>query len=715
MKLKLANVTTEIETDVVISEAPEVINMAEMIQNEEEEEEATKYNVNAKETCDTSSPLIVHSAVLPKPSLVDLGVNMAVEALCQIIQPTDDQVDEPGYDTNQQQRKIVSVSRSPLPLDEWTQNEVITGGAFPHLFMLGKGVPSGNITAKHWKHYALFYDGRFDDKMFISHGFNQLQRFSCIRKTATISAKQLKQLESLSMLANSETFKQQLIWARDNPFTKEAKILNAKVCRALSMVGSTVPYSPFERSATRSKLYAHRYRYGMASFFITGAPPEFEDNITLRTCLIKNWNDPNCEYSKEGCLRSSLPPHIIDNASIRIRMCKQRPLLCALFFHNKLKVLLDAVIGCTSNTDRRRNVDFLQHERHAFGQIASLNGVIEPQVDGRLHWHINLFSSVINPSLLTQLASAPHRIKNQVGEYIDSIVCTKLPAELYEWYRSITQKNNDSTKIVRAADLCAPTAKEDFTLFMNVAKKKGILSGIHGHGFTCQKLPKGRYQCRVSMPRGVHEARTSPILIIMNCEKNGKKEKKKPTFAVFEVDEQIKKKLSTSRKLSEGQLCHDHFKGPIVWEQQRFEHDQYFVEQNLLTTMLIQCHNNASFISGRDAGEAVEEYLISYFGKEAAPLKQAAGVLLAAMEHIHAHPSKADDKNTPTRNAKHLAQRTINSFSGGHQWSLPLMCSALLGHRSYISSDNYRYIFAHDNVNYVDSKLDDKNFLAEPC
>ncbi len=189
---------------------------------------------------------------------------------------------------------------------------------------------------------------------------------------------------------------------------------------------------------------------------------------------------------------------------------------------------------------------------------------------------------------------------------------------------------------------------------------------------------------------------------------------KRPTFAVFEVDEQVKHKLSASRILGQGQLCHDHFRGPIVWEQQRFECDTYFVEQNLLTTMLIQCHNNASFISGRDAGEAVEEYLISYFGKEAAPLKQAAGVLLAAMEHIHAYPSKADDKNTPTRNAKHLAQRTINSFSGGRQWSLPLMCSALLGHRSHISSDNYRYIFAHDNVNYVDSKLDNSQFLAEP-
>jgi hypothetical protein len=74
---------------------------------------------------------------------------------------------------------------------------------------------------------------------------------------------------------------------------------------------------------------------------------------------------------------------------------------------------------------------------------------------------------------------------------------------------------------------------------LTTAQKKGILSGIHGHGFTCQKLPKGRYQCRVSMPRGVHEGRTNPILILMNSDKNVKRNNKRPTFDVFEVDEEI--------------------------------------------------------------------------------------------------------------------------------------------------------------------------------
>jgi hypothetical protein len=143
-------------------------------------------------------------------------------------------------------------------------------------------------------------------------------------------------------------------------------------------------------------------------------------------------------------------------------------------------------------------------------------------------------------------------------------------------------------------------------------------------------------------------------------------------------------------------------KGSILWEQHREEKDKYFVEQNLLITNLIQCHNNTSVISGRDSGEAVEEYLTKYFAKEAASLRQAAGVLLAAIEHIQIHPSRADDKHTLSRNSIHLAQRTVNAFSGSHQWSLPIMASALLGHRSHITSDSYRYIFPHENSKYYD-------------
>ena len=95
-------------------------------------------------------------------------------------------------------------------------------------------------------------------------------------------------LASLGNLANSEAFRKQLVWARDHSNSKETKSLNAKVSRIFSMVGSTIPYNPFERSATQPKLNAMRYRYGVGSNFLTGAPGKFEDLMTLRLCLKPN-------------------------------------------------------------------------------------------------------------------------------------------------------------------------------------------------------------------------------------------------------------------------------------------------------------------------------------------------------------------------------------------------------------------------------------------
>jgi hypothetical protein len=101
-------------------------------------------------------------------------------------------------------------------------------------------------------------------------------------------------LKSLGDLVNSEAFCRQLIWARDHPHSKEAKSLNTKVCRILSMVGSGIPYSPFERATTRPKLNAMQFHYGVGSNFITGAPPKFEYLLTLQLCMNPKFNNRNC-------------------------------------------------------------------------------------------------------------------------------------------------------------------------------------------------------------------------------------------------------------------------------------------------------------------------------------------------------------------------------------------------------------------------------------
>jgi hypothetical protein len=144
-----------------------------------------------------------------------------------------------------QNRPIIPVSReSNEPIVEWTDNKTLITGAFLDKFLFGQGVPTGLPTQQNWKHFFFFYDGQFNDPLFIAHGFNQLQCVRCIRNLARITGKNLAALKSLAVLANSEEFQRQLIWEQDHPHSQEAKSLNAKVSRILSMVGSTIPYSP---------------------------------------------------------------------------------------------------------------------------------------------------------------------------------------------------------------------------------------------------------------------------------------------------------------------------------------------------------------------------------------------------------------------------------------------------------------------------------------
>jgi hypothetical protein len=108
------------------------------------------------------------------------------------------------------------------------------------------------------------------------------------------------------------------MWARDHPHSKEAKLLNAKVSWILSMVGSKILYCPFKRAVTCPKLNAMQYCYGVGSNFITGAPPEFEDLLTLRLCMKPKFNDPKCMISKQGFTQSILPDQIRNETAIHM-------------------------------------------------------------------------------------------------------------------------------------------------------------------------------------------------------------------------------------------------------------------------------------------------------------------------------------------------------------------------------------------------------------
>jgi hypothetical protein len=68
-----------------------------------------------------------------------------------------------------------------------------------------------------------------------------------------------------------------------------------------------------------------------------------------------------------------------------------------------------------------------------------------------------------------------------------------------------------------------------------------------------------------------------------------------------------------------------------------------FCESNFITTNIVGCANNSSPITRTTYDEAAKEYLSEYKVKEKASLKQAVPLLLASLDQIIAHPSKAED------------------------------------------------------------------------
>ena len=292
-------------------------------------------------------------------------------------------------------------------------------------------------------------------------------------------------MEALSKLANSETFRKQLVTAQKDPTSRASKLLNSKILKVLSMVGSTVPFSPFERSATRPKISAMRRRFGISSTFVTVAPPEFEDETVLRLALIKNYNSPCCKLSSSNFQRSDLPDDVLHSVGIRMRMTKERPVLAAENYRRKQRQFTKAVLQCPESSETRVARNFTERKRGAFGPTAAFIAVTEPQKSGRLHFHLMQYSSNLTAPFLHRLAAAPQYVTQHIGEYIDSTCLTRLSAKTHSWMQEFN--SNESMERPRAADIVVPDAALDYCGFVQAAEQKSALVGTHVHNFSCEK------------------------------------------------------------------------------------------------------------------------------------------------------------------------------------------------------------------------------------
>jgi hypothetical protein len=86
----LNHVTEKIIEEAIMTTDPDIFGISSVLDAEDEENSERMCNIDHE----VPSPYTIHTAVLPKPSLIDANVNSAITAMLDIIQPKNDDANE---------------------------------------------------------------------------------------------------------------------------------------------------------------------------------------------------------------------------------------------------------------------------------------------------------------------------------------------------------------------------------------------------------------------------------------------------------------------------------------------------------------------------------------------------------------------------------------------------------------------------------------------
>ena len=152
----------------------------------------------------------------------------------------------------------IAVTRSNIPLNEFTENDSLFLGAFPMLFLLGQKIPSSSSLPDSFaKHLLMQHDQRFGQ----SHEclllmFNQQQRHENIRNvTARVKSGNVHIAKFQEIMKEPDIVKR-LAAAEKDPDAKESKELLNKILPSLCLGGSKTKFSTPEAKENMSKMLA---------------------------------------------------------------------------------------------------------------------------------------------------------------------------------------------------------------------------------------------------------------------------------------------------------------------------------------------------------------------------------------------------------------------------------------------------------------------------
>ncbi len=82
--------TEKIIEEAITTTDPDIIRISLVLDAKDEENSEGMCNIDHE----VASPYTIHTAILPKPSLINANINLAITAMLDIVQPKNDDVNE---------------------------------------------------------------------------------------------------------------------------------------------------------------------------------------------------------------------------------------------------------------------------------------------------------------------------------------------------------------------------------------------------------------------------------------------------------------------------------------------------------------------------------------------------------------------------------------------------------------------------------------------
>ena len=396
---------------------------------------------------------------------------------------------------------------------------------FPHLFLTGLGVPA-SLTSKYIRHLYKFYDGRFEqDPEFVTTVFSLKMMQSTATQGYNCKMRNPDLLNELGRMINSGQLEEELNVAKTCP--EKRKEMDTVLGRFFNMFAKNTPFSPLSMARARGKVSGGKMRRNVGLQFITGAPPEHEDDVVLRIGVLTSksrdslitedaarrccWNSTECPLGSSALWNEEvLKPFLKTDPSARIQLADKSPGLVSMFFENEVRRVTGNVLHC-----QLRSKKSTPARRGLCGKTSAAEVVVQLQGNStqRLHYHIIARQHVCNVELFDLCACHPV-LETKMRNFIDSVSSCSLPASVLRW-----REQQDALPYHardRPKDLCAPDPATHYDEYIECGLKKTAMC-LHCHTKTCTKTERGQYCCRLARDAVIHEGGICMSLPLFFC------------------------------------------------------------------------------------------------------------------------------------------------------------------------------------------------------